>query len=252
MKELLLLLGTCLLFSCSLKREKDVFETIAYPEMLSKVFKAHGTLELWKEQRTLSYDIVTDNGRELQTVDLQDRREYIVGSNFIMGNDGKQTWVKSDTSYNGNPVFYKNLMFYFYAMPFVLGDPGINYAKATPISFEGKDYPGIRITYNADVGISPEDEYFLHYNPETYQMEWLGYTVTYFSGEKSKKISWIRYNDWKKNNDILLPKELIWYNTEENKPVSFRSKRSFKNVILSIKPKPEAFYSIIEGAIVAK
>ena len=252
MKELVLLLTISILFSCAPEQTERLSSEIKYPKTLSKVFFAHGGIDKWKEQRTLSYDIVTDKGREMQTIDLQNRREYIVGTNFTMGHEGTQTWVKADTSYNGNPVFYKNLMFYFYAMPFVIGDPGINYVTATPLSFEGKEYPGIKISYNSGVGISPEDEYFLHYNPDTYQMEWLGYTVTYFSGKKSDAVKWIRYTEWQENKDVLLPIELTWYNTEEGKPVSPRSARKFENITLSKEAKSDKFYEMIDGGKIAE
>ncbi|MFT4566078.1 MAG: hypothetical protein ACI9FN_001032 [Saprospiraceae bacterium] len=118
MQQLALLLTFFILFSSTKKHEEQNSNEIEYPEMLSKVFLTHGRIDYWEEQRKLSYDIVTDKGREKQTVDLHNRREYIEGSNFTMGHDGAQTWVKADTSYKRKPVFYKNLMFYFYAMPF--------------------------------------------------------------------------------------------------------------------------------------
>ena len=68
---------------------------------------------------------------------------------------------KDKTAYEGNPKFYYNLMFYFYAMPFILADDGIKYTDAEPLVFEGKSYPGIKISYEAGVGESPEDEYVI-------------------------------------------------------------------------------------------
>jgi hypothetical protein len=130
----------------------------------------------------------------------------------------------------------------------LIGDPGMNYATSTPLSYEGVTYPGIKISYNAGIGISSEDEYFLHYNPDTYNMEWLGYTVTYFSGKKSDAVKWIRYTEWQKNNSFLLPTELTWYNTEEGKPISPRSARKFENIVLSKEAKTNEFYAMIEGA----
>ena len=123
-------------------------------------------------------------------------------------------------------------MFYFYAMPFVLADPGIIYSKSDDLFFDNKSYPGYRISYNADIGVSPEDEYFIHYDSESYQMEWLGYTVTYFSKEKSTKIKWIRYDDWKEINGLILPKSLAWYELEENRPLSEKKRRQFENIIV--------------------
>jgi len=166
----LLILSTLFLFSCQSKEDTSASSgvVIEYPEALIKVLDAHGGLDAWRSYRTLSYLI----GEEKQTIDLHDRRELIEGENFTMGFDGEQVWAKSDTSYKGNPIFYKNLMFYFYAMPFVLADPGINYTAVDPLVFDDESYPGFRISYDDSIGVSPEDEYFIHYNPDTYQMEW--------------------------------------------------------------------------------
>ena len=206
---------------------------IEYPDALEKVFENHGSLAKWKKMRSMSYEIVKDEGNETQMIDLQTRAERIKGSNFESGYDGKNYWVVADTSYKGNPKFYTNLMFYFYAMPFVLADEGIIYSKVKAVSFEGVDYPGYRISYNDGIGVSPEDEYFIHYDPETYEMAWLGYTVTFYSGEKSDKIKWIRYNDWKQFNGLKLPNSLSWYKTEEGKITELRNTRYFANVKVS-------------------
>lgn len=204
-----------------------------YPAALQKVFEKHGSLATWKKMKALSYEIVKEDGNEKQMIDLHNRRERIEAANFKTGFDGTNFWVEADTSYKGNPVFYHNLMFYFYAMPFVLADDGIIYGDAAPLEYEGKSYPGIRISYNDGVGVSSEDEYFIHYDPSTYEMAWLGYTVTYFSGEKSKKISWIRYDDWKTMNGLSLPNSLTWFKVEEGKLVEPRNTREFANIKVS-------------------
>ncbi len=228
------------------KKEKN------FPQDLTKVFTNHGTLDKWNSMKTLSYEIVKKEGNEKQTIDLHSRAEKIEASNFISGFDGKEYWVEADTSYDGNAKFYTNLMFYFYAMPFVLADDGIVYTKVDPLDFEEKSYPGFRISYNAGVGVSPEDEYFIYYDPMTFEMAWLGYTVTYFSGEKSKKISYIRYDDWKQFNGIKLPNSLTWYKVEEGKIMEPRNTREFINVTLSDTALPSTTFSKTPNAKVVE
>ncbi len=219
-----------------------------YPEALAKVFDAHGSLSKWKEMKSLSYEIVRESGNEKQWVDLMNRNERIEASTFKTGFDGTNYWLEADTTYKGNPKFYKNLMFYFYAMPFVVADDGIIYTETKDLQFEDKSYPGIRISYDAGVGISPEDEYFVHYNPDTYQMEWLGYTVTFFTGEKSKKIKWIRYDDWKSFDGLVLPNSITWYKMEEDKIIEPRTPTQFTNVQISQEPLDQKFFDKTEKA----
>ncbi len=221
---------------------------INYPDALTKIFDAHGSLAKWKEMKSLSYEIVKEGGNEKQVIDLVSRNERIEASSFKTGYNGNEYWLEADTSYKGNPKFYHNLMFYFYAMPFVLADDGIIYSETDPLVFEDEAYPGIRISYKSGIGESPEDEYFIHYNPTTYQMEWLGYTVTFFSGEKSKKVKWIRYNDWKLNNELLLPKSMTWYKLEEGQITDPRDPTEFVNISLSKEPTDPKMFEMTANA----
>jgi len=248
-------LSLLVLISCKhdpVGQETEI-KKISYPEDIQNVLTAHGTLDAWNQFHAMSYEIEKEEVNEKQFIDLKDRRERVEADNVSMGFDGTNFWMEADTTFKGNPIFYKNLMFYFYAMPFVLADPGIIYAEAEALEFNDVSYPGFRISYNSDIGVSPEDEYFLHYHPETYKMEWLGYTVTYFSKEKSTSIKWIRYDDWNKINGLLLPSSLAWYNLEDNKPVDLRNRVNFKNVVLLETPYPNSvFEKTVNAEIVSE
>ena len=256
---LLLVLLTGLLYSCDNSKSSVATQvatteipSIDYPDDLDKVFDNHGSVKKWKSMKAMSYEIVKEEGNETQMIDLHDRRERIKGSTFESGYDGKNYWVLADTSYKSNPKFYTNLIFYFYAMPFVLADDGIKYTKVDPLTFDGVDYPGYRISYNSGVGVSPEDEYFIHYDSKTNEMAWLGYTVTFFSGEKSDKISWIRYNDWKQISGLKLPNSLSWYKSEEGKITELRNTREFANVSVSDQVFADDKLAMPEGARVVE
>jgi len=221
---------------------------IDYPAELVKVFDNHGGLDKWQSLKSMSYEIEKEEGNEKQTIDLQNRREKVEASNFTSGYDGKKYWVEADTSYTGNPKFYTNLMFYFYAMPFVLADEGISYSKTEPLAYEGKSYLGIKISYGDGVGISPQDEYFLYYDAASHEMAWLGYTVTFFSGEKSEKRSYIRYDDWKKFNGVKLPNSLTWFKVEDGKLIEPRNTRNFVNVRVSEDAFDDTTFEVPDGA----
>ena len=261
MKNYLLLFAlVSILFSCQNSSSSTTVAepaatqvpAIDYPDDLDKVFDNHGSLAKWNTMKSMSYDIVKKEGNETQMINLNNRTERIKASAFESGYDGKNYWVVADTSYKGNPKFYTNLIFYFYAMPFVLADDGIVYTKIDPLTFDGVEYPGYRISYNAGVGISPEDEYFIHYDPKTHEMAWLGYTVTFFSGEKSKKISWIRYDDWKQFNGLKLPNTLSWYKSKDGEITELKNKREFINVKVSEQAFADTELAMPEGAKVVE
>ncbi len=241
------------IFACKQKTgiaDHPQITKIEYPTELIKVFENHGGLDKWKSMKAMSYEIVKEEGNEKQFIDLHNRREHIEASNFTSGFDGKEYWVEADTSYKGNAKFYTNLIFYFYAMPFVLADEGINYEKTDPIVFEGKSYPGYRISYGDGIGVSPEDEYFIHYDSETHEMAWLGYTVTFFSGKKSEKRSYIRYNDWNKFNGVKLPNSLTWFKMEKGELIEPKKTRNFDKVLVSETSFPDSKFEKTPNAII--
>jgi hypothetical protein len=228
-----------------------------FPEQLSAVFDAHGGLAQWRAMKTLIFEIPSatpEVSGEIHTIDLTSRKDKIVMGDMEMGFDGKVVWsFDPQQKYQGDPIFYHNLMFYFFAMPFVLGDNGIQYGQTEPLVFEGKSYPGIRIGYGEGVGTSPKDEYFIHYDPDTHQMAWLGYTVTYRSGEKSDNVKWIHYNDWMMVDDLLLPRSITWHDYEGRNIKEAKSTVYFNKVVMGNQALPMAFYDMpLDAKIVEK
>ncbi|MDC6367601.1 MULTISPECIES: DUF6503 family protein [Flavobacteriaceae] len=254
MKNLVIIILVFAIASCKPKVVKEqesdavvaVESTIEnnFPKALNLIFEAHGGLADWKELHTLVYSLPKKDFAETHTIDLRSRKDRIDTDNFSMGFDGEGVWLLDiDENYKGDAGFYHNLMFYFYAMPFVLADDGILYHTVEDLVFEGKSYPGIGISYKSGVGVSSKDEYFIYYDPETHQMAWLGYTVTYRSGEKSNTVKWIRYDDWQKIGSLTLPKSITWYNFEGATILEPRSTVTFENVTLKNTALEDGFYA---------
>lgn len=261
MKYQLTLILIVLFFSCKetpkevKSDDKEMPETqvvgkeTKYPEALNKVFDAHGGLQNWRSKKTLEFDIPKPDARERHTVDLYSRKDKIVLPNVTLGYDGENAWLlDEDKNYKGNAELYHNLMFYFYTMPYVFADDNINYKKAEDLVFEGKSYPGVYISYNDGVGASSKDEYYLHYDPETYQMAWLGYTFTYGSDKPSDDVRWIRYDNWMPVSDVVLPKSITWYAYEGREIKAPKRTVSFENVTVDEMAKPDGFFKKPEKA----
>ena len=222
MRKITFLLMMSFVFaSCKTDSKKDTKKEIAedvikenFPEDLVKVFKKHGGIDAWRKASILSFN----KGEEVHTVDLHSRKTVVNSPKYSLGFDGKEVWLHEEEkgSYKGNPTFYYNLYFYFYAMPFVLADDGIIYEKADPISFQNVTYPGYKISYKSNVGTTPDDNYIIYYHPESYQMEWLAYTVTFRSKKPSDKYKIIKYGKWEIVNGLALPSEITWYKKGEN------------------------------------
>ncbi|WP_158976108.1 DUF6503 family protein [Cellulophaga sp. L1A9] len=264
MRLVLISLVVTLFFSCKDTKKKEqtsepVKETtekvsateskMDYPEDFMKVLEAHGGIATWKAQKTLTFVKPNDKGFEHYTIDLHTRNEKVVSEEVERGNEGDKTWVLDpENNFKGDAVFYKNLYFYFYAMPFVLADKGINYTNTEALEVDGVSYPGVKVSFDQGVGTSPKDNYYLHYDPTTNQMAWLGYTVTYRTGEKSDKISWIHYNDWTEVSGLKLPKSISWHKAEGNKIMDVAKTVVFDNATLSEKGMENGYYAKPESA----
>ena len=147
--------------------------------------------------------------------------------------------------------FSHSLMFYFHTMPFVLADDGIIYEEVEDKEIKGETYKGLKISYEENVGDADKDQYILYYDPETYRMEWLAYTATYFSGQQSDNFSYIKYDVWNDANGFSLPTELLWHRVQDGvigDPAG--GPRVFTNTAVLNEQMEPSFYAIPEGAVV--
>lgn len=239
-KPAFLIILTLLQISCSSLVKKN-----AIPEDFNEILTAHGGLQKWESYKTIFF---TQDSTTHFVTDLKNRRELIKSPEYCIGYDGKNLWVRADTSFTSDPKFLKNLMFYFYTVPFVFADPGINYEYLGVKTVQGRSYEAWKITFAEAIGESPKDEYFLYIDSKTKIVEWLAYTVTYFSGEKAEKLGWIKYNYKQRKEGLKMPDLLTWYATEENLPTIPKSIRHFTSVSLSKNSQGSKFYAPLERA----
>lgn len=231
------------------EEEVSVFEQPAHHSaLLTNVFEAHGGYEQWSKMKALSYT----KGEESTVTNLQNRMIRVESPTQVIGFDGTQVWVTPDTVDASRARFYHNLYFYFYAMPFVVGDPGAFYEEVEPRTLDGKTYKGIRVSYGEGVGDAPDDNYIVWFDPETYRMDWLMYTVTYRSGEPSDKFSLIKYSEWKTFNGIVLPTSLQWFQYDGETVSDPRGDAiTFENIQLTMDEPMDSLFVMPEGAQIA-
>lgn len=185
------------------------------PMELQKAFEAHGGLDTWNAKNTLNYRIESSSGSrknvEEYTINLKNRHERIKGSNYEMGFDGKQYWqlLKEEGIDEKNPRFFTNLQFYFFAMPFVVADPGVRYESLGIKEIGEEQYYGVKISFDPGTGEAPDDQYLLFLDKNSYQLKILLYSVTYFDKNRAERYSARYYKDWQKVDGIWVPKEVV-------------------------------------------
>ncbi|MCB0280134.1 MAG: hypothetical protein KDD94_11550 [Calditrichaeota bacterium] len=235
------------LLACSKKEApKDVSEANEmFPAEFTQVLKLHGELDHWKYYHYLRFN----KGNEQHTIDLWSRKTKIEAEQYSLGFDGETVWLKQDSTYfSGSPVFYHNLYFYFFAMPFVLADPGTHHETVQPVTLMDKQYHGVRVTFDDGIGASSKDEYIVYFDPETDQMQWLAYMSTFFTKEKKTQYNIIHYEDWQQVRDIWLPAKISWYNYKDGILGEKRNTVEFKNVTLSETEFPDFSFAMPDGS----
>lgn len=256
-KNVLLLLVFLGFMSCENKSKennidlpKSTKSESRYPMVLQNVFDAHGGLNTWKSMNTLKFSIDNSGITEIHTTDLKSRKAFIESSEYTIGFDGENAWIKDDNnSFGSNINFYYNLMFYFYSMPFIVSDPGIFYTERKDTTLEFETYGTLHIGFSRSVGASPQDEYIIFYNKKTFEMVWLGYTVTYFDRKRSTEWHFIKYENWQTVNGVKLPKTLVWYETKNNKPQKPKNKVEFFDVNITSETVNSNIFEPVEGSI---
>lgn len=252
------------LLSCSSKESPndnsaptvdDPPPTSNYPAMLQDALAAHGGLDRWKSFERLEYDLY--RGEDLvdhQLIALNTRKVLLSNDQYTIGFDGQEVWVSPDTSaYPGRSArFYHNLQFYFFALPFVLADPGIQYDELESREFQGKMYDVLRISYQPNVGDAADDEYVAYFDQTTHQMRLLLYTVTYFSQSPADRYSARVYEEWQDINGLLVPLRVVSYRWAEDSLGDQRGVTAYRNVELDEIPPDQSMFLMPNQATVSE
>lgn len=262
MKKLAAIVLTLCLFSCESNKKINVevteevsVEAPKHPELLTKFLEAHGGLDRWNSFGTLEYDIDGTLGRvkkEHQVIDLHTRKVLIEGDSFKIGMNGQEVWVtpSKETFGSMSPRFYHNLFFYFFSIPHVLADLGAIYEDMGEQTINDKTYRALKVSFDGNIGDAPDDFYIAHLDPETYQLEVLLYTVTYFSGEKSQRFNSLVYDKWQEVDGLIVPQYMAGYKFEDGKTGDLRYESTFSNVTFKENTPNSSLFDIPEGALI--
>lgn len=207
---------------------------------------AHGGTQQWGAQARLSYTFDRGSGPEKQTIDLWNRRVRWDGPDFTLGFDGDSAWVAPDPEAfgTGDPLFFSSLYFYFYAMPFVLADPGTVHEDLGIQHINGQPYRAVKVTYEPGTGASPDDAYIAHFDPDTGMLRYLLYTVTFMSGEPSERYSALEYPEWQMVDGLLVPGEFVgrrWY-ADGDSISGERYRLTFNDVAFGTTTPPDSLF----------
>ena len=219
--------------------------THSIPAFYKKVLDAHGGLDRWNAQKSISF-----NKGDTHFVDLNNRNEIITKEDaYTLGFNGNEMWISPNRdSFPGKePRFYHNLHFYFLALPFVLADPGVTLTEEGMKEINGKNYNVIKATFGNGVGDAPEDQYILYTDPESHRIEVTNYSVTYFDKSNATKYSAMTY-EWQDVDGLIIASSYAGYKWENDTLGEKRYEATIESVSFSKEaPGPSAF-AAPEGA----
>lgn len=166
-------------------------------QIVLKSCDRHGGLDAWFAGKALEFNYryapVGDQPPRdsLQTVDLLSSRAYHAMVSPVEGRfawDGKQAWATFDPK-AAAPRFWALTPYYFVAMPFVLGDPGVNLALVDDDPALAGLPPAhtVKVTFDAGTGDAPDDYYVAYIAKDDARLLAVRYVVSYKAFMKDGK-----------------------------------------------------------------
>jgi len=239
---LLVLVSMIAFSSCSEKPVKEIPEVSPeYKELL----EAHGEWPKWVNAKAMSFVMIheTNLTQENYFINLDTRKIRLDATDFSIGKDDEGTWISpSRQAFGGKSIdFYHNLYFYFYSIPYVFTDPGITVTQVENKMVNGTSYKTLQAKMSPENGKSPNDQYFMLLNSETGRLEYLLYTVTYFTNS-SPTFSALKYSDYRIADGLAFPRLLTGYNFENDSTKGIKYQVSFANILLQDEPFDDSLF----------
>lgn len=222
-KSVLVALGLFFLFYPSIQALEST-EVI-----IEKMIKAHGGMKKWKKAPTVSFKDAWYIGSSTTPsisrvmVEQNSRRAYLdfPRQNAFVSWDGEKAWIEGG-EIKMPPRFVALLNYYFVNLPWLTQDPGVNLSEPKILTLFDDPTPTIAInmTFDKNVGDTPDDYYLLYIDPKTYQWKGCEYIVTYPSllpdGKKAKPSHILLVDDYETVNDLIVPSKYTIYKKDHS------------------------------------
>lgn len=180
--------------------------------------------EAWREQEALKTDLYLEFGGKERLhgslyMDLRDSRcriELKDGSVAVF--DGQDAWVQAEGDQFKRARFDLLTWSYFLAAPIKLTDPGAQLSDEVERPLDSlQQCPTTRLTFQSDVGDSPDDWYLIYRDPTTNYLKAMAYIVTYGKSVESANSEphAITYEDVKPLDGIPLARTWKFWMWEE-------------------------------------
>ncbi len=197
-------------------------------EVVLRSIARHGGLDAWFAGRALEFTYTYDPVGERppvttrQTIDLLASRAYhdiVTPGAGRFAFNGERAWILTEgDAFQMPPRFWSLTPYYFVALPFVLGDPGVKLeALADDPAAAGLPAADvIKVTYESGTGDAPDDYYICYFAKDDARLLAVRYIVTYdpmikARGGKIGPEKILVYEDFKKVGPLTLAHDHTFY-----------------------------------------
>ena len=237
-----------------------LFTQAVLADELEQSTQAHGGIDAFRNYGTLEYDQNFEltgvmNLKNHQLIDLNSRNVLITSDSYKVGFDGTEAWIVPDMEALGIPPrFYASTPFYFFGLPFLFSDPGVNAEPLGVKELGGKEYDAVKFTYDKGVGDTSDDDYVAYFDKETNRLEVLTYIVTYpllTQGKPKEELERHAavYEEWQETGGLIVPKKISFYKwTDDKLGKDSDGFMVFENVTFTQESPDPAVFSKPEGA----
>lgn len=181
---------------------------------------------------TMLYDLRTGQVR----MDMKDETTLIF--------DGQTAWVSPASSKFQSARFHLLTWPYFLAIPMKLGDPGVKLDITGPRMLGRIMCDTAMITFERNVGDTPDDWYRLYVNSRTRQVKGMAYIVTYGSSvrDENQEVHVITYDAYQNLDGVQLATIWTFHDFSETLGVAGKPKGRVELTDLEfITPQDDAF-----------
>ncbi|GGD90981.1 hypothetical protein [Planktosalinus lacus] len=209
-----------------------------------KIIEAHGGKVQWNSANTFQFTTNFPFENSTYKVDLPNERIHIQNNDFTAAFDGKDLWLQDENKILDQQTFKRqfDLAYYIASGPFAFLQKGTLFTQRLDEEVMRKNYGVIHIGFGRGSGKSPDDEYVLYYDKETYKLAWFGYTVVNYGRYKSKRWEFVKYSSFQEVSGFEIPNSIEIFYGEKDMPSKLKRASTIENIEISDSVLPETLF----------
>ncbi|WP_116124372.1 hypothetical protein [Lewinella sp. IMCC34183] len=201
--------------------EEELTPANLAPEFV-EVLEAHGGLPGWNNAQAVSFlirDFPVGDGQTTLTdfhrVNLGSRDQVIEGDNYDIVTRNDSTWISPGTDAIALPArLYQGASFYLMGMPFVFADAGITVTYSGEAEYGDETMDEFQVQIPDEMGDGGND-YLLYADPETHQLQYAVFPVTYPAIADMNLQQMVDFQEWQTVDGLIVPSVLTLYSAPD-------------------------------------